>query len=286
MHADNRINTCLQSKRSPKSPKLLNWALALSEFDYEVQHIRSKNNGISDCLSRIHSINVLFELKPETSLNDLKTAQSQDPHLHAAINYLAANRRYFDVKLLGPLARQRKKLYVSSDGILYWKQCVVIQQQLRSSVLQLCHNHLSSGHFGIDRTWARFSNTYYWPNAKDDVTNWIKSCETSNAFNPPTGGYHKAPLQPIESSNCFELVCYDLAGPFMPTTPHGNTHTLILVDHFTKWPEVISLPDTNASTTARAIYDQWICRFGVIKQLHSDGAPNVHGYLMQDVCSL
>ena len=146
---DNHINTYLQSKCSPKSPKLLNWALALSEFDYEVQHVRSKNNDINDCLSRMHCINVLFELKPEMSLNDLKTAQSQDPHLQAAINYLAANHRHFGVKFLGPPAHQCKKLYLSSDGVLYWKQCVVIPQQPHSSVLQLCHNHPCSGHFGI-----------------------------------------------------------------------------------------------------------------------------------------
>ena len=220
------------------------------------------------------------------SLNDLKAAQSQDPHLHAAIKYLAANPRHFDVKLLGPLARQRKRLYLFSDGILYWKQYVVVQQQLRSFVLQLCHNHPSSGRFGIDRTWARFSNTYYWLNAKSDVTSWIKSCETCNAFNPPTGRYHKAPLQTIASSERFELVCYDLAGPFMPTTPLGNTHALTLVDHFTKWSEVIPFPDTSASTIARAIHDQWSCRCGLMKQLHNDGAPNVRGYLMQEVCSL
>ena len=133
------------------------------------------------------------------SLNDLKTAQSQDPHLHAAVNCLAANHCHFDVKLLGPLAHLCKKLYLSSDGILYLKQCVVIPQQLYSSVLQLCHNHPSFAHFGIDCTWARFSNAYYWPNAKDDVTNWIKSCETCNTFNPLTGAYHKTPLQPIKS---------------------------------------------------------------------------------------
>ena len=138
MRTDNCIKTYLQSKCSPKSPKLLNWALVLSEIDYKVQHVRSKNSGISDCLSHIHNIYVLFELKPELSLNDLKPAQSHDPHLHPAINYLAANRPHFDVKLLCPLAGNAKNftsplmVFYSEKSVLSSNRSFVVSEFIMS----------------------------------------------------------------------------------------------------------------------------------------------------------
>ena len=77
-----------------------------------------------------------------------------------------------------------------------------------------------------------------------------------NAFNTPPGGYVRAPFNPINSSERFETVCYDIAGPFMHVTPSGNSYALILVDHFTKWTEAIALPDIQAPTIAHAIYDR------------------------------
>ena len=107
-----------------------------------------------------------------------------------------------------------------------------------------------------------------------------------NQFQPPPGGYVKAPLQPIYTSNRFEIVYFNLAGPFILKTPRGNQCALILVDHFLKWPEVVALSNTHAPTVARAIYDQWCCRYGLMKSLHSDGASNVSGNVIQELCKL
>ena len=124
----------------------------------------------------------------------------------------------------------------------------VISEQLHSTVLKLCHDHASLGHFGIDCTWTRLLSIYFWPNARSDVTNWIESCLICSSFNPPPQGYNKAPLQPIESSESFKIVCYNLAGPFIPASDTGHTYVLILVDHFSKLLKVIPLKETNAPT--------------------------------------
>ena len=201
------------------------------------------------------------------------------------MNYLASARRHFDVNLLGSLKRHRKQLSLSPDGLLLWKKLTVVPSQLRSTILRLSHDHPSSGHFGIDRTWSRLSAHYFWPNAKQDVSNWVQRCLACNVHNPPPKGYHTDCLQPIYSSERFELVCYDLAGPFMPSSSHGNIYVLILVDHFTKWPEVLPLPDSKATTIARAIYDHWICRYGLMQHLQQHlCAQNVDGCVIHELC--
>ena len=72
----------------------------------------------------------------------------------------------------------------------------------------------------------------------------------------------------------------------MPVTPRGNSQALVLVDHFTKWTEAIAPRDIQAPTIARAIYDQWCCRYRLMKFLHSDGAPNVDGHVVCELCKL
>ena len=99
-------------------------------------------------------------------------------------------------------------------------------------------------------------------------------------------GMSEPHFNPINSSERFEIVCYDIAGPFMPVTPRENCSALILIDHFTKWTEAIALPNIQAPTIACAIYDQWCCRYGLMKFLHSDGASNVDGHVVRELCKL
>ena len=100
---DNSVTSFLQCKGSPKSHKLVKWALQLSKFSYHIEHIPSKNNAISDCLSCLHIVNLLEELHPNVSIASLRALQSQDPHIQAAINYVSSNKRAFDVSHLGSL---------------------------------------------------------------------------------------------------------------------------------------------------------------------------------------
>ena len=69
IRVDSQIITYIQSKRQPKNRKLLNWALEVSEFDYQITHIPGKDNKISDCLSRMYSKNE--QLAPLATISDM-----------------------------------------------------------------------------------------------------------------------------------------------------------------------------------------------------------------------
>ena len=141
-----------------------------------------------------------------------------------------------------------------------------------------------AGHFGPERTYKRFVEKYFWPGAQKEVEDIVHGCHECNAYNPPRTTYVKAPLQPVEINNRFQLVCYDLAGAFFPTTVRGNCYVLIVIDHFSHWPEFVALPDITAPTIARALFDNWCCRYGIPGRFHSDGAKNVHGEVMRELC--
>ena len=153
----------------------------------------------------MHSVNpIIMDLQPEFSNEELIEHQSNDPSICEAKEYLSS-KRTFDINRIGALKRYRKHLTLSPEGILKWKSLPVIPEQLSSTLLRICHDHASSGHFGIDRTWTRLSSAYFWPNACNDVTNWVESCLTCFSFNSPPQGYYKAPLQPLNHLNDSKL---------------------------------------------------------------------------------
>ncbi|GFV81608.1 retrovirus-related Pol polyprotein from transposon 412 [Trichonephila clavipes] len=67
----------------------------------------------------------------------------------------------------------------------------------------------------------------------------------------------------------FERIAFDILGP-LPRTASGNKYLLVVIDYFTKWPEVYPIPDQEAPTVAEAVVQHWISRYGVPLQLHSD----------------
>ncbi len=49
------------------------WKLLLNEFDYEIQHIKGKENLCADWLSRINNINTNYETQTEIEQNKNNT---------------------------------------------------------------------------------------------------------------------------------------------------------------------------------------------------------------------
>ena len=82
-----------------------------------------------------------------------------------------------------------------------------------------------------------------------------------------------------------DRVSIDLVGPFHPRTRAGHTTILTVTDHFTRWVEAFPLREATAKAVAKCVLD-FICRFGMPLELHSDQGKNVDGQLIRDVCDV
>ena len=56
------------------------------------------------------------------------------------------------------------------------------------------------------------------------------------------------------------------------------------MDHYIHWPEFVALPEIDAPTIVTALFKSWCCRYGTPQRFHSDGAKNVHGEVMKQLC--
>ena len=56
----------------------------------------------------------------------------------------------------------------------------------------------------------------------------------------------------------------------LPLIRRGNIYVLVVADYFTKWTESYAIPNQEAVTVAEKLVSEFVCRFGVPRELHSD----------------
>ena len=61
----------------------------------------------------------------------------------------------------------------------------------------------------------------------------------------------------------------DLFGP-LKTSENSKKYILCMTDAFTKYVELVALPDKEALTITSAIFSKWICRYGLPLELITD----------------
>jgi len=83
-------------------------------------------------------------------------------------------------------------------------------------------------------------------------------CAQSNG--PPTR--RQARLQKVLTGAPLDIVAVDVLSR-LPATPDGKKYILVLTDYFTKWACAFALPDAEASTCMRAMYDGCFADFGL-----------------------
>jgi hypothetical protein len=79
------------------------------------------------------------------------------------------------------------------------------------------------------------------------------------------------PLQPLPNQNHPNIRIHaDLFGPMLAA---GRQHKYILciTNPFTKYALVTAIENKEAKTVAKAIFNEWFCKFGIPAQFHTDG---------------
>ena len=73
---------------------------------------------------------------------------------------------------------------------------------------------------------------------------------------------------------------------FWAQTPLGHRYILVIGDYFTKWKEAFPLRDMEATSIARVLVNELICRFGVPDNIRTDQGKNFESKLVKEVCIL
>ncbi|CAB4434111.1 unnamed protein product [Rhizophagus irregularis] len=171
--------------------------------------------------------------------------------------------------------------YRIKDGLLYRiennKDLRVIRKYEFEGLMYIAHDHELSEHFGIDATYERVKEKYYWKGMRRDIEIYVKSCDSCQRRRKPIG---KHELNVIKVKEPFYQIGIDVVGP-LPITERNNRYIVTAMDYFTKWPEARALETADAKEIARFIYEDIICRHGCPKKILSDRGSHFNNRLVE-----
>ncbi|GAU47333.1 hypothetical protein TSUD_101210 [Trifolium subterraneum] len=270
LHQENHPIGYFSKKLVPKNQKksayfreMLAIAEAIAKFrHYLLGHkfiIRTDQKNLrtlmADALSRMMT---MAWSEPQCSfVQQIKLALQQNSHLLEVMNQCTQNQ--------GP------SHYTMKEGLLYWKQRIVIPSNIAliQQVLYEFHSSPIGGHVGITRTLAIIKSQFYWPDMRKDILQYVQNClvcqqaKTTNTF--PAGL-----LQPLPIPS---QVWEDITMDFITGLPlsFGYTTIMVVVDRLTKYAHFIpTKTDYSSKSVAEAFMDNIVKLHGMPKSIVSD----------------
>ena len=143
-------------------------------------------------------------------------------------------------------------------NLLLYQDQVTILQKLQDDILQKLHQ----GHQGLQRCRLHAKSSLWWLNISKDIHSFIQQCpECMKMLTPPREPLITSPLP----SHSWQKVTSDLF--------HLNNSTyLIIVDYFSRYPEVVQLSSTTSRSVIKAL-QAIFSHLGVPSVFMSDNGP-------------
>ena len=118
-------------------------------------------------------------------------------------------------------------------------------------------------HHGYDATLRCIAQRFWWPRVRGDVSAFTKACEVCDRdrnANP----LPRAPLGHLPADQPFGTLYIDIVGGqgSLSLKPFPKS-ILTMIDGLTGYTKAIPIADQSAGTCARAVYAEWIARYGV-----------------------
>jgi transposase InsO family protein len=281
-----------------KPGRLSHWALKLQDFDFSIKYRPGKSNANADTLSRVVIKDDDDEIEPEPvcevkvvvlpSSDELREKQESDPLMGRLLSYLrgTGDKTPEVCELLSGIGCYS---IADSTGLLLYRRKdetprVVVPASVRREIFRVFHDIPTAGHLGRNKTLKRMKERFYWRGMDEDVGAFIRGCLVCRMKKGSIPS-HQGKLKLFSATHPFEMVCLDLLGPF-PRTTDGNVYVAVFTDRFTRWIELVAIPDATAYTAAKALVDHIICRHGCPRALLTDRGSNFVSHLFRDVCKL
>lgn len=237
--------------------RLQRWALTLMSYDFTIKYVKTTEFGSADVLSRLIETNrqpaeefVIASVQTENDIRDdisatlsklpitynmVVSATKNDKTLKQIKEYIIngwpdaaktnESKEFF---------QRRDSLSISNDCIMFADR-LVIPKVYQRRILHQLHR----GHPGVQRMKSVARSYVYWPNIDNHITDFVRSCGkcASVAKSPVKTTLSSWPL----TTKPMERIHLDIAGPCF------GSFFVVIVDSFSKWPEIIQTPSTTSS---------------------------------------
>lgn len=290
VHCDNMPTIYLRTKDRLTS-RQAKWSDYLSEFNFELKHIKGSENKAADALSRradyqsdASSAAAIASSDPIPIFDEHATEkQTCPPDLLSRIKSLYEHDALAQKLLKDPAIAQRdnklRNYSVANDTIFYCNRIYIpspaqankeVAAKIIADILFECHDAKQAGHRGELQTTANVERLFYFNKLSDTVKKYVHSChecQVSKAKNQqPAGLLHPMPTP----SRPGEFISLDFVTG-LPATKQGHDATMVCVDLFTKRAFLIPThTDADTKTVIKLFFKHVVKLLGLPSVIISD----------------
>ena len=287
VHNDHKpLETIMKKSIHKATPRLQVMMMKLMRYDLTVKYVPGSKLHIADTLSRaysdvlppseddhdstseleerIHSLEIqkIHSLPiSKERLESIRAATKEDQELSCLIKTIESGwPRYKRLVPVGIRSYWAFKDQLSvMEGLVFKEDKLVIPSQLRPEML----NKIHEAHLGMEKCKARARGVMYWPGMCKDIDETVAKCATCNKYQRSN---QKEPLKshPIPPRP-WAKVGSDIL-------EFGGKSYLVLVDYFSKWPEVSKLEQKTAKCVISHMKTNF-ARYGIPENLVADNMP-------------
>ena len=293
------------------------WAMILQEFDFVIKHRAGKQQQHVDGLSRnpvAEGERVTKWTPKELEWQPVRAlALMGDEVDRAALHRQAGVKRgrgagdvWADQETLlwlkggktGEEEEEREKVTARGrgralsyrwDGERLWIRREEGERQVpppseRATLFWQVHNRL--GHYGGARSLQLLRTAYWWNNMQGDIRKWQAQCELCAKVRAQTLKTQTA-LQSLPIRELGHRCSLDLLGE-LPLSRRGKRYVLVMIEHVSKWVELVALSSKSATGIANAFLREVLSRFGACAEVLTDQGGEFKGALQQllDTCGI
>jgi hypothetical protein len=142
----------------------------LCEYDFDIKHIKGKENKVVDALSRrVHELHAtaisMYRTDIKRRILEAANADLQYMELVAKLQQ-------------GEMPQKVENYKLETDGTLLYKNGIYIPnvQDLKRMILHEMHNVPYAEHPGYQKTMAAVKSHYFWPGMKKEIVEYIARC--------------------------------------------------------------------------------------------------------------
>ena len=93
----------------------------------------------------------------------------------------------------------------------------------------------------------------------------------------------RGPMKQYQVGAPLKRIAIDILGP-LPESYNGNKYIIIVTSYFNRWTKDFAIPNQEAITVAETL--EFISRFGIPKQIHTDQGRQFESHFFQKLCHL
>lgn len=262
--------------------RLLRWSAFLQQFDFEIKHIKGKENKVADSLSRniegkttsqiqyshlqLNNIQIKIWKEPIDQINKLiknfaKNYQEQD---------LGKDNLYWLQTNIGKYRKiNRYKYHHNGEYIISQRNerlpRLLVPKSITEIFIKKAHEALA--HIGMVKLINILNTDFHIPKIAEIIQEVLQKCVTCQISKHPNKTYH-AEAQFIKVDEPLQLISGDFLGP-LTQGAGGVRYIFVLIDNFSK---VVSLNNLKAANTASAVrcVEKFCREYGTPKKILTD----------------